>query len=99
MLAAIIVVAVAAACGFLADRYRRRALLWLTTIGGAGIVLGGLGRVSPDSLGFLRDPAPGWEQVVSFLAWVALALAGWVVQRRLFARRLGIERDEEPSKR
>ncbi|MDF2848735.1 MAG: hypothetical protein K0R97_2717, partial [Oerskovia sp.] len=42
VLAAIIVIAVAAACGFLADRYRRRALLWLTTIGGAGIVLGGL---------------------------------------------------------
>jgi len=91
VLAAILVVAVAAACGFLADRYRRRALLWLTTIGGAGIVLGGLGRVSPDTLGFLRDPSPGWEQVVSFLAWVALAVAGWIVQRRLFAKRLGIE--------
>ncbi|MEK8225385.1 hypothetical protein NKG05_03480 [Oerskovia sp. M15] len=46
VLAAIIVIAVAAACGFLADKYRRRALLWLTTIGGAGLVLGGLGRVS-----------------------------------------------------
>ena len=94
ILAAIIVIAVAAACGFLADKYRRRALLWLTTIGGAGLVLGGLGRVSPDTLGFLRDPSAGWEQVVSFLAWAALALAGWLVQRKLFAKRLGITRGE-----
>lgn len=99
VLAAIIVIAVAAACGFLADKYRRRALLWLTTIGGAGLVLGGLARVAPDPLGFLRDPSAGWEQVVSFLAWAALALAGWLVQRRLFAKRLGIERDEEPARR
>ncbi|WP_265520823.1 DUF4203 domain-containing protein [Oerskovia flava] len=90
LLAVVLVVAVAATSGFLADRYRARALLWLTTIGGAGIVMAGLGRVDEDLFGFLRHPEAAWEQVVSVLVWVTLAVLGWLTQRRLFARRLRI---------
>jgi hypothetical protein len=89
-LSAIVVLAVAVAAAFLADKYRARALLWLTSIGGASMILNGLGR-TVDPLGFLRDPNPGWQQVFSTLAWVAISVAGWIVQRRLFAEKLGIE--------
>ncbi|WP_370185380.1 DUF4203 domain-containing protein [Rhodococcus wratislaviensis] len=89
-LSAIVVLAVAVAAAFLADKYRARALLWLTSIGGASMILGGLGRTA-DPLDFLRDPNAGWQQVFSTLAWIAISVAGWIVQRRLFADKLGIE--------
>lgn len=89
VLSLIVVVALAVACGFLADRYRTRALLWLTTIGGASMILSGLGRIT-DALAFLRHPDTGFQQVFATLLWVALAVAGWFVQRRLFPKKLGI---------
>ena len=57
----------------LADRYRKRVLLWATAIGGAGLVLSSLGLIWPQDLGFLRDPQAGVEQVTSTLLWVALS--------------------------
>ncbi|MFE3291251.1 DUF4203 domain-containing protein [Rhodococcus sp. NPDC059234] len=92
-LGAIVVVAIAVAGAFLADKYRARALLWLTSIGGASMILSGLGRTT-SALTFLRDPNPGWQQIASTLIWIALAAAGWIVQRRLFADKLGIQREE-----
>ncbi|MEV0332226.1 DUF4203 domain-containing protein [Nocardia sp. NPDC050717] len=89
-LSMIVALAVCVAGAFLAQKFRARALLWLTSIGGASMVLSGLGRMS-DSLAFLRDPEPGWQQVTSTLAWVGLSVLGWITQRHLFAEKLGIE--------
>ncbi|MFG1784597.1 DUF4203 domain-containing protein [Rhodococcus oryzae] len=92
-LSGIVILAVAVASAFLADKYRARALLWLTSIGGASMILAGLGRTS-DTLAFLHEPEAGWEQVTSTLLWIALAAAGWIVQRRLFADKLKIQTAE-----
>ncbi|WP_228001630.1 DUF4203 domain-containing protein [Nocardia australiensis] len=90
-LSMIVTLAVCVAGAFLAEKFRARALLWLTSIGGASMVLSGLGRMS-ESLSFLRAPAPGWQQVSATLAWIALSVAGWIVQRHIFAEKLGIQR-------
>lgn len=87
---AIVIVAITVAAAFLADKFRARALLWLTSIGGASMVLSGVGRAI-DPLDFLRSPQAGWEELVATAAWIALAVAGWMVQRHLFAEKLGIE--------
>src|SRR5664279_3787333 len=91
VLAAVVVVAVAIVFGFLADRYRKRVLLWATAIGGAGVVLSSLGLIWPQDLGFLRDPQAGVEQVTSTLLWVALSAGGWLTQRRFFPKALRIQ--------
>ena len=90
----VLVVAVAVAFGFLADRYRSRVLLWATAIGGAGLILSSLGLIWPGTLGFLRDPAAGAEQITSTLLWVALSAGGWLTQRALFPKALRERRVE-----
>lgn len=90
LLAVVVVVAVALVTGLLADRYRARALLWATALGGAGLILSGAGLVWPGGLGFLRDTGPGWQQVLSTVIWLALAVAGWATQRRLFPKKLNL---------
>ncbi len=90
-LSGIVILAVGVAAAFLADKFRARALLWLTSIGGASMMLTGAGGVI-GGLAFLRHPEPGWQQVTSTLVWIALAAAGWIVQRRLFPEKLGIQR-------
>ncbi|MFC4125313.1 DUF4203 domain-containing protein [Nocardia rhizosphaerae] len=96
-LSMIVALAVCVAGAFLAQKFRARALLWLTSIGGASMVLSGLGRMG-DSLHFLRDPEPGVQQVTSTLAWVGLSVLGWITQRHLFAEKLGIERLADDDK-
>ncbi|MFD1815509.1 DUF4203 domain-containing protein [Rhodococcus gannanensis] len=91
-LSAIVILAVGVAAAFLADKFRARALLWLTSIGGASMILTGLGSMT-GALEFLRHPEAGWQQVTSTLAWIGLSVAGWIVQRRLFPEKLGIDRD------
>ena len=91
LLAIVVVVATAIVFGFLADRYRGRVLLWATAIGGAGLILSSLGTIWPSSLGFLRHPSEGAQQWTSTGFWVLLTLAGWLTQRRLFARKLNLE--------
>lgn len=93
LLAVVVVVAVAVLTGLLADRYRERALLWATALGGSGLVLSGAGLLWPGGLGFLRDPGAGWPQLLSTVIWVALAVFGWLTQRRLFPRKLHERRD------
>ncbi|UGT44243.1 DUF4203 domain-containing protein [Nocardia yamanashiensis] len=89
-LSMIVALAVCVAGAFLAEKFRARALLWLTSIGGASMVLSGLGRMS-DSLAFLRNPDPGIQQVTVTLAWIGLSVLGWITQRHLFAEKLGIQ--------
>ena len=91
VLAVVVVVATAIAFGFLADRYRGRAILWATAIGGAGLIISSLGYIWPDTLGFLHHPEAGIQQVTSTVLWVGLSAAGWFTQRRLFPRALNVE--------
>ena len=74
--------------GLLASRYRGRFLMWATALGGAGLALAGLGQIAPDALEFLRHPDTPLEGVLSFGAWLALALVGRTTQLRLFPRTL-----------
>ncbi|ABG93233.1 MULTISPECIES: hypothetical protein [Rhodococcus] len=90
LLSGVVIVALAVACGFLADRYRARALLWLTAVGGASMVLTGLGLAIPP-LGFLEDPNEGSQQFFATLIWIVVAAAGWLTQRRLFPDKLRID--------
>ena len=91
VLAVVVVVATAIVFGFLADRYRGRAILWATAIGGAGLIISSLGYIWPDTLGLLRQPEAGIQQVTSTVLWVGLSGAGWFTQRRLFPRALNLE--------
>ena len=99
VLAAVVVVATALVFGFLADKFRERVLLWATAIGGAGLILSGLGLIWPDSLGFLRQPGPGSEQVLTTVLWVAVAACGWLTQRRLFPKALNLRRVRDDADR
>ncbi|MFE3544275.1 DUF4203 domain-containing protein [Nocardia sp. NPDC059177] len=99
-LSMIVVLAICVAGAFLAQKFAARALLWLTSIGGASMILSGVARMG-DSLAFLRSPDQAWEQIVSTLAWIGLSVLGWITQRHLFAEKLGIEHlvgdDDEPE--
>ncbi|MGY0496930.1 DUF4203 domain-containing protein [Nocardia sp. FBN12] len=102
-LSMIVAGALGVAGAFLAQKFRARALLWLTSIGGASMICSGVARFS-DSLSFLRYPESGWQQVTSTLVWVGLSVLGWITQRHLFAEKLGIEHlavgdDDEPDMR
>ncbi|WP_273652436.1 DUF4203 domain-containing protein [Cellulomonas fimi] len=90
VLGGVLVLSVAIASATLAEKYHRRALLWLTVLAGASLTLSGLALMWPSVFGLLRHPDEGAEQVVMVVAWVALAAAGWVVQRRLFRKQLGL---------
>ncbi|MCF8571036.1 DUF4203 domain-containing protein [Gordonia sp. HY002] len=85
----IIIVAVAAAAAFAAEKYKARALIWLTSIGGAAMILHGLGRAF-DALDWLRSADTTAGEIGGTAAWIGVAVTGWVVQRRLFADRLDV---------
>lgn len=102
LLAAVVVIATSLVFGFLADKFKERILLWATALGGAGLILSGLGLIWPDDLGFLRHPGPGGEQALGTVLWLALAAAGWLTQRRLFPKALNLRRargDEDRRER
>ncbi len=82
LLAVVFVPAVAVVCGFLAQRYTRRFVMWGTAFAGAGLILSGLGRLDTDSLRFLREPDDAAGSVGYTVAWVVLAVVGQRVQRR-----------------
>ena len=46
---------------------------WGTSIGGAALVLAGLG-VLVSGLAWLRDPGESWQAVVGAAAWIALSV-------------------------
>jgi len=90
LLGIVLVAAVAFLSAFLAEKYARRMLLWLTALGGASIILSGLGILWPSVFGALRHPDDGVEQTIMLVAWLVLAGLGWTVQRNLFRKQLGL---------
>lgn len=82
VLAVLFVLAFAFLAGLATQRFRTLALVVVCAAGGAGLALSGVARAFPGTLGFLRTPDVAWEAIVDAVAWVALAAAGWVVQRR-----------------
>jgi hypothetical protein len=89
VLAVVFVVAVAVLTGLATQRFHESVLVWACAFGGAGLALSGVARIAPDTLGFLRSPTTTWEAVVDAVAWLALGIAGWSVQRRWAKRRSG----------
>ncbi len=82
LVAVLFAAAVGVITGFLADRHRRPLLAALTALSGASVVVNAVGTLFPTVLGFLDQPTTSVESVVATCAWVLLALAGWLVQRR-----------------
>ena len=85
LLAVIFVPAVALVCGFLAQRYQRRFVMWGTAFAGAGLILSGLGR-GPGVLRLPEGAGRRRESVGYTVIWVALAVVGQRVQRRWVVR-------------
>lgn len=80
LLAVVFVPAIGIAGGWLAEKTRESFVAWGTSIGGAALVLSGLG-VLAESLSWLRDPVQTWQSVVGALAWVALSVVFRLAQR------------------
>lgn len=97
VIGSVVTVVFAVGCGFVAGRYRNRVVLWLTAVGGAGVILSGLALLAPDLLGYLRRPEGAAAQIVTLVAWVLLAGAGWYVQRQVFPRILKIEQTDHAT--
>ena len=56
IVAVVFVAAVAFICGWMANRWHARVVLWVTAIGGAALTLTGLGRIWPDQMQALSNP-------------------------------------------
>lgn len=82
LLAVVFVPAVAVVGGVVVGRWRERMVGWATAIGGAALVLAGLGRVDADLPGFPSDPQGYGEQGFALVSWAALSVLGRFVQRR-----------------
>jgi hypothetical protein len=65
------------------ERWRARFLRWVTAIGGSALVLSGLGRLFPQTLGFLADPQTTTSQLLSTGLWVVLAVVARGAQRSI----------------
>jgi hypothetical protein len=97
LLGVTLVAAVAFLSAFLAEKYARRMLLLLTALGGASIILSGLGIIWPAAFDALRHPDDGTEQTIMLVVWLVVAACGWSVQRRLFRKQLGLPPKEPRS--
>lgn len=80
LLAIVFIPAIGIAGGWLAEKARERFVAWGTAIGGAALVLSGVG-VLVSWLSWLRDPAEGWQAVLGAVAWVALAVGFRISQK------------------
>jgi hypothetical protein len=85
LLAVVFIPAIAIACGWLAEKSRDTFVAWGTEIGGAALVLAGLG-VLVSGLAWLRDPTQGWQAVVGAAAWVALSVFFRLAQKAVDSR-------------
>jgi hypothetical protein len=79
------VAAVAVLAGLAAQNLPRTVAGAACALGGAGLVLSGVAMLLPATASVLRHPAGAWQAVVAGVAWVALAVVGWVSQRRAAA--------------
>jgi hypothetical protein len=80
--ALVFVPAVALLGGLALERWRQRLIGWATAVAGSALVLTGLGRMAPETLGFLDDPSSAGGQALATGLWVALAVVARGVQRR-----------------
>jgi hypothetical protein len=85
--AVLFVVAMAFIAGVATQRFRSVVLAAACALGGAGLALSGLARAFPRALGLFRVPSSAAEAVISTAAWLALAVCGWLVQRRVTRER------------
>jgi hypothetical protein len=80
LLAIVFIPAIGIAGGWLAEKTKERFVAWGTSIGGAALVLAGVG-VLVSGLSWLRDPSEAWQAVVGVAAWVGLSIAFRLSQR------------------
>lgn len=82
-LAVVFVPAVAVCFAVLLGRWRERLLGWATAIAGSALVLSGIGRLAPDTLGALYSPTDVPGQLVSSGSWVVLAVLARLGQHEI----------------
>lgn len=82
LLVLIVVPAVALMFALLARRFERPFLVWATALGGAAMVLSGIGRFWADAAGELWRPESTAGVAVVLALWVMVAVAGRTVQKR-----------------
>ena len=78
----IAVLVVAVICGIGATRAQGVVLMAVTALAGAGLILRGLTALDPSFFGFLHDPQTAGANLIVALIWLAVAAAGWGIQRR-----------------
>lgn len=80
VLAIVFIPAIGIAGGWVAEKSRERFVAWGTAIGGAALVISGLGEIG-GALAWLRDPVQAWQSVLGVVAWVALAVGFRITQK------------------
>ena len=80
LLGLVFVAAVAIVCGFLANHWRRRFVVWTTALAGSALLLAGIGHLGPGP-GELSRPGSTSSSVISGVLWLALTYLGARVQR------------------
>ena len=85
LLAVILIPAVGIAVGGIAVMAKERFVAWGTSIGGAALVLSGIGTLV-DGLAWLRHPTESWQALVGTGAWVALSVAFRFSQKAVGSR-------------
>lgn len=87
VLAVLFVAASAFIGGVVTRRFHTTMIAAICALGGAGLMLSGLAQALPQVFGALRAPQTAGGALVAAIVWIALAVAGWVVQRRSPAAR------------
>jgi hypothetical protein len=87
LVAVLLAAAVGLIVGFLADRHRAPLLAAVTALSGASVILNALAALAPATFAFLGEPKTGIQSVIASGAWLVVALAGWLVQRRALQSR------------
>jgi len=80
LLAIVFIPAIGIAGGWLAEKTKERFVAWGTSIGGAALVLAGVG-VLVSGLAWLRDPKETWQGLVGVAAWAGLSVFFRFTQR------------------
>ena len=87
LVAVLLAAAVGLIVGFLADRHRAPLLAAVTALSGASVILNALATLAPTGFTFLAEPVTRVQSLIASGAWLILALAGWLVQRRALQSR------------